>query len=97
MELWRNNVKIKSTTTKTTSVPLPPIGAYLFKDTISGEGSYDYHVYFSGDSKFEGCDIGDGSTVLRDEAPPNGEAPPVADAAAGLGIALLALLLVSDQ
>jgi len=89
VELWRNNVKIKSMITKTTS---PGQGSYEFHDSLSNEGDYSYYVYFKGDSKYEGCEASDGSKVTDGEEPPDGE-PPVA----GLGILLLALLVVSQE
>jgi len=91
VELWRNNVKIKSMITKTTS---PGQGAYEFHDTLSTQGEHSYYVYFTGDSKYEGCEASDGSLVI-DGVPPEEEPP---TAAAGLGLALLlGLILVSEE
>jgi len=95
VELWRNNVKIKTTTTRTVGVPLPPIGAYLFHDTISVDA--EYYVYFTGDTTYEGCEASDGSTVLEGE-PPNGEPPePPPEAGLGAGAILLALWVLSQE
>ena len=46
VDLYRNDVKIKSMTTKTST----PLGIYEFHDTISAVA--DYHVYFSGNTQF---------------------------------------------
>ncbi len=91
VELWRNNIKIKSMTTKTTS---PGQGSYLFKDTLSTQGTFSYYVYFTGDTKYEGCEASDGSTVL-DGVPPD-EEPPVVKGL-GAGVLLLALLVLSQE
>jgi len=91
VELWRNNVKIKSMTTKTTS---PGQGAYLFHDTLSTQGDHSYYVYFRGDSKYEGCEVSDGATVI-DGVPPD-EEPPVVEGL-GAGVLLLALLVLSQE
>ena len=90
IKLYRNEALIKSYTTVST-----PGGAgfYVFHDTLSAAGGYDYRTHFAGDSKYEGCEVSDGAIVTNGE-PPNGE-PPV-DAGAGLGILLLALLVMSE-
>jgi len=83
VELWRNGVKIKTATTKTST----PLGIYTFSDTISAQANY--YVYFAGDSQFEGCEAGDGSTVVDGDE--NGEPPVVADWGPALVLALLVL------
>lgn len=90
VELWRNDVKIKSMITKTTS---PGQGAYEFHDTISADA--EYYVYFTGDTKYEGCEASDGAMVLDGE-PPNGE-PPEKPTGLGAGALLLALLVLSQE
>jgi len=89
VELWRDGSKINTQVTKTTS---PGQGAYEFHDTISTEGDHSYYVYFTGDIQFEGCEAGDGATVV-DGIPPD-EEPPVG---AGLGVLLLALMVLSQE
>ena len=87
VELWRNNVKVKSMTAKTST----PLGVYEFHESL-GKGEHNYYVYFRGDSTYEGCEIHDGSMVVEGEVPPD-EEPPVV----GVGPALLLLLLVMTQ
>ncbi len=91
VELWRNDVKIKTTTTKTSQ----PLGIYQFSDTISADA--DLYVYFAGDSQFEGCealaDVGVSGELPPDDEPPI--EPPVAGM--GAGLLLLALLVMSQE
>lgn len=54
VHLYRNGVKIKSMTTKTTS---PGQGAYDFTDVINE--SADYYVEFLGDDEYAGCEEGE--------------------------------------
>jgi len=89
-ELYRNGVKIKSMTTKTTS---PGQGSYEFHDTISTKGDYEYYVYFAGDAQFEGCEAHDGATA--DGEPPDDEEP--TPAGLGAGALILALLVLSQE
>jgi len=91
VNLYRNGAAIKSTTTVSTS---GGPGFCVFQDTLTATGEHQYYVYFAGDSEFEGCEASDGSTVIDGE-PPNGEKPPVTGA--GLGLLLLALLVVSQE
>jgi len=87
VELWRNNVKVKTMTTKTTT---PGLGAYTFTETL-GKGEHNYYVYFAGDGTYEGCEIHDGSMVV--EGVPDDEEPPVV----GAGPILLILLFLATQ
>ncbi len=69
-------------------------GFALFNDTLTTIGEYGYYLFFAGDSQFEGCEVSDGSIVLEG----NGEEPPNGDGVAGgVGILLLALLVLSQE
>ncbi len=88
-------------TTKVTANTSGGPGFIIFNETLTTIGEYGYYLYFAGDSKYEGCEISDGSVVLDGE-PPNGEEPPNGDdngvtVAGGLGVALLLLLVVSQE
>lgn len=90
VDLYRDDVKIKSMVTKTTQ----PLGVYVFHDTLSAAGGHEYYVYFAGDTQFEGCEVGDGA-VVSGEPPPDEEPPP--EAGLGAGVLLLALLVLSQE
>lgn len=90
VKLYRNKnggsfTMIKSMTTKTSA----PLGIYEFHDSLTVLGDYGYYVEFAGDAHFEGCEAGDGSTVI-DGVPPD-EVP------VGYGPILLLALLVMTQ
>lgn len=88
VDLYRNDVKIKSMITKTSS----PLGVYEFHDTISAIS--EYYVYFAGNDQFEGCEASDGASV-PDGVPPDEEPPE--DKGLGAGAILLALLVLSQE
>jgi len=89
-ELYRNGVKLKSMTTKTTS---PGQGSYEFHDTIATAGGFEYYVYFRGDSLFEGCEAHEGADA-DGEIPDDEEPTP---AGLGAGALLLALLVLTQE
>jgi len=88
VDLYRDDSKIKSTTTAATS---GGPGFAIFNDTLSTPGDHSYYVYFAGDNTYEGCELSDGSTVVGDGEPPE---PPIG---AGLGLLLLALLVMTQE
>jgi len=91
VDLYKNNVKIKSMVTKTST----PLGIYQFGDTVSAAA--DYHVYFAGSTQFEGCEASDGATVPDGEPPDDEEPPTPPPTGIGAGVVLLALLVLSQE